>query len=77
MPQFQPLPFDFFCKVRDEPGESRWDHESFTWQNPNRNDSWKRTTHSFAVKSSVVLEEHEGTQWNMIASCPKGPRALI
>lgn len=27
-----------FLEVRDEPGESRWDHESFTWQNPNRNE---------------------------------------
>lgn len=25
--------------MRDEAGESRWDHDAFTWRNPNRNDS--------------------------------------
>ena len=27
-----------FLEVRDEAGESRWDHDAFTWRNPNRNE---------------------------------------
>ena len=43
--------------MRDEAGESRWDHDAFTWRNPNRNDScidgasMGRRAGDFSVKS--------------------------